>query len=130
MSPIYSIALETTAMIVSLALILAGVLFMRFTQRSTWRTRDAIDSLLSIAIGVAILIAIGLEVDALIRAGLGSELATLAAPVVCAAVAKVIWHGFHCRERLTMAEAGLSPFGRLIDIPRQVPEPAQEANAQ
>lgn len=130
MSPVYFIALETTAMIASLVLILAGALLLRYAHRSTWRTRNTIDSLLSIAIGVAILIAIGLEVDALIRAGLDGELATLAAPVVCAMAAKIIWHGFHCRERFAMAEAGLSPFGRLTDIPRQVPEPAQEPNVQ
>ncbi|MEQ9487447.1 MAG: hypothetical protein RIM72_00485 [Alphaproteobacteria bacterium] len=129
MSPIYSIALETTAMIALLALILAGALLMRYVNRSTRQKREAIDSLLAIAIGVAVLIAIGLEVDALIRAGLDSELATLAAPVVCAAAAKIIWHGGHCRERLAMAEAGLAPFGRLTNIPRQVPEPAQEPNA-
>lgn len=130
MSPIYSIALETTAMIVSLALVLSASLLMRYVNRSSQQKRDNIDSLLAIAIGVAVLIAIGLEVDALIRAGLGRELATLAGPIVCMAAAKIIWQGFHCRERLAMAEAGMSPFGRLTDISRQVLEPAQEPKAE
>lgn len=129
MSPIFSFSLETFAMIASLALVQAIVLLMRYANRAAWLKRDDIDTLLAIAIGTVILIAFGLEVDSLIRIGLDSELAVLAAPVVCAVAAKIIWHAFNCRARRAMAEAGISPFGRLTDTIRHVPEQAREPKA-
>ncbi|MCF3629963.1 hypothetical protein RJ527_01795 [Thalassospiraceae bacterium LMO-SO8] len=129
MSPIFSFALETIAMIASLTLVQAAVLMMRHANRAAWLKRDAIDTLLAIAVGATILVAIGLEADSLIRIGLHNELAVLAAPVICAAAAKIIWHGFNCRARRAMAEAGMSPFGRLTDTTRQLSEQARGPKA-
>jgi len=126
MSPIFSFSLETIAMMASLALVQATVLLMQYVNRAAWLKRDNIDTLLAIIVGTVILIAIGLGVDSLIRIGLDSELAVLAAPVVCAVAAKIIWHAFNCRARQAMAKAGISPFGRLTDTIRHVPEQAQE----
>lgn len=130
MSPITSFALETTAMIASLALVQAAVLLMRSANRSTWLKPGDSDTLLTVTIGVIILLAIGLEVDGLIRAGVEKELAILAGPVVCAVISRIIWLGFNCRARLAMAEAGLSPFGHLTDAARRVPDQAREPKAE
>ncbi len=129
MSPIFSFALETIAMIASLALVQATVLLIQYANRAAWLKRDNIDTLLAVTVGTAILVAIGLEVDSLIRIGMNNELAVLAGPVVCAVAAKIIWHAFNCRARQEMAKAGISPFGRLTDTTRQVPTPAQEPKA-
>ena len=129
MSPILSFSLETIAMIASLALVQALVLLMRYANRAAWLKRDNIDTLLSAIVGTAILVAIGLEIDSLIRIGLNNELAVLTAPVVCAMAAKIIWHAFNCRTRQEMAKAGISPFARLTDTTRQVLEQAREPKA-
>tara|TARA_R110000772_G_scaffold49123_4_gene112519 strand:+ start:75866 stop:76258 length:393 start_codon:yes stop_codon:yes gene_type:complete len=130
MSPIFSFSLETIAMMASLALVQATVLLMQYVNRAACLKGDNIDTLLAITVGTVILVAIGLQIDSLIRIGLDSELAVLAAPVVCAVAAKIIWHAFNCRERQAMAKAGISPFGRLTDTTRLVPEPAREPKAE
>tara|TARA_R110001592_G_scaffold124046_9_gene332690 strand:+ start:1560 stop:1952 length:393 start_codon:yes stop_codon:yes gene_type:complete len=129
MSPTFSFALETIAMIASLTLVQAAALLMLHANRAAWLKRNDIDTLLSVAVGAAILAAIGLEADSLIRIGVHNELAVLAAPVICAAAAKIIWHGFNGRARRAMAEAGISPFGRLTDTTRQLLEQAREPKA-
>ncbi len=129
MPPILSFALETIAMSASLALVQAIVLLMQYANRAAWLKRDNIDTLLAVTVGTAILVAIGLEIDSLIRIGLHNELAVLTAPVVCAVAAKIIWHAFNCRARQAMAKVGISPFGRLTDTARQVPAPVQEPKA-
>lgn len=129
MSPIFSFALETIAMIASLALVQATVLLMQYANRGACLKHDNTDTLLAVTVGTAILVAIGLEVDSLIRIGLHNELAVLAAPVVCAVAAKIIWHAFNCRARQAMAKAGISPFSRLTDTNRKVLEQAREPKA-
>jgi len=126
MSPVFVFLLDTLAMIVALAVVQAAVLLMRHTNRAAWMRRATIDTLLSIAVAAIMLVAIGFEVAGLMRAGLSGEMAIMAAPVICALAAMGIWYGFDCRVRLTMASAGISPFGPLVAVAPPAPAQTQE----
>lgn len=111
MTPLASFALDTVAMIAALGLAQAAYLLTRYGNRPSW-----LHTLLSIVIALVGIIAIGFEVAGLMQLGLNGEMAILTAPALCWLAAWAIWRGFHCRERLAMADGGVSPFVRRIMI--------------
>ena len=101
-------------MIAALGLAQAAYMLTRYGNRPSWLQRETGHALLSIVIAMVGIIAIGFEVAGLMQVGLNGEMAILTAPAICWLAAWGIWRGFHCRERLAMADRGLSPFGRLM----------------
>lgn len=114
MTPLVSFALDTVAMTAAVGFVQAAYLLMRYENRPSWLQRETGHTLLSTVIALVGIIAIGFEVAGLMQLGLDGEMAILTAPMVCWLASWAIWRGFHCRERLAMADGGLSPFGRRM----------------
>jgi len=90
-----------------------AILAFRSKVKPVWLRWRSAESLTAITVSAAIAIALGLEVAGLLAVGAAPLIAILASPAIYALVTWGVWRGFGCRQRLALADQGLSPFGRL-----------------